>query len=152
MEHLSNQDYPAQIKRLRARLGLTQVALAKSLGVSFPTINRWENGKARPSQLSWNQILKLAGRTGRRSSCRARTSTVCRHAARLDFTENRRSCGRSSKASGCPSGTWPTPPSPPRSPDRSAAASAHRRLRPHAEARRACGSCWPTTPARARRS
>jgi len=61
MEHPPAQDYSTQIKRLRARLGLTQVALAKSLGVSFPTINRWENGKARPSQLSWNQILKLAG-------------------------------------------------------------------------------------------
>ncbi|MBZ0169166.1 MAG: DUF3883 domain-containing protein [Kofleriaceae bacterium] len=58
---MHGEDYPAQIKRLRARLGLTQAALAKALGVSFPTINRWENGKARPSQLSWSQILKLAG-------------------------------------------------------------------------------------------
>jgi superfamily II DNA or RNA helicase/DNA-binding XRE family transcriptional regulator len=55
------EDHPAKIKRLRARLGLTQAALAQELGVSFPTINRWENGKSRPSQLSWSQILKLAG-------------------------------------------------------------------------------------------
>ncbi|CAK0777649.1 hypothetical protein WCLP8_590003 [uncultured Gammaproteobacteria bacterium] len=34
-------------------------ALAKELGVSFPTINRWENGKAKPSQLSWAQLLTL---------------------------------------------------------------------------------------------
>ncbi len=61
MDDFSGEDYPAQIKRLRARLGLTQVALAEKLGVSFPTINRWENGKSRPSQLSWSQILKLAG-------------------------------------------------------------------------------------------
>ena len=61
MDHPPGEDYPAQLKRLRARLGLTQAALAKALGVSFPTINRWENGKSRPSQLSWNQILKLAG-------------------------------------------------------------------------------------------
>ncbi len=61
MAQLPGEDYPAQIKRLRARLGLTQSALAKVLGVSFPTINRWENGKARPSQLSWSQFLKLAG-------------------------------------------------------------------------------------------
>lgn len=60
-DHLSGEDYPTQIKRLRARLGLTQTALAEKLGVSFPTINRWENGKSRPSQLSWSQILKLAG-------------------------------------------------------------------------------------------
>lgn len=56
-----DDDYPTQIKRLRGRLGLTQVALAEKLGVSFPTVNRWENGKSRPSQLSWNQILELAG-------------------------------------------------------------------------------------------
>ncbi len=53
-------DYPVQIKRLRARLGLTQAALAKALGVSLPTINRWEYGKSRPSPLSWSQILRLA--------------------------------------------------------------------------------------------
>jgi len=61
MDHQPGEDYPAQIKRLRARLGLTQAGLAERLGVSFPTINRWENGKSRPSQLSWSQILKLAG-------------------------------------------------------------------------------------------
>lgn len=60
-DHLPSEDYPAKIKRLRVRLGLTQVALAKVLGVSYPTINRWENGKSSPSQLSWSQILKLAG-------------------------------------------------------------------------------------------
>ncbi|NLZ63879.1 MAG: helix-turn-helix domain-containing protein, partial [Lentisphaerae bacterium] len=53
-------DYPEQIKSLRAKLGLTQVALAERLGVSFPTVNRWENGKARPSQLSWQALLDLS--------------------------------------------------------------------------------------------
>ena len=47
MDHLPGEDYPAQIKRLRACLGLTQAALAKKLGVSFPTINRWENVESR---------------------------------------------------------------------------------------------------------
>ena len=53
-------DYPERIKILRAKLGLTQVALAERLGVSFPTVNRWENGKARPSQLSWQALLDLS--------------------------------------------------------------------------------------------
>jgi len=61
VDRIPGDDCPAQIKRLRARLGLTQMALAEKLGVSFPTINRWENGRSRPSQLSWGQILKLAG-------------------------------------------------------------------------------------------
>jgi superfamily II DNA or RNA helicase/DNA-binding XRE family transcriptional regulator len=60
MDLPSPDDCAAQIRRLRVRLGLTQAALAEKLGVSFPTINRWENGKARPSQLSWTQILRLA--------------------------------------------------------------------------------------------
>ncbi len=53
-------DYPERIRNLRARLGLTQIALADRLGVSFPTVNRWENGKARPSQLSWQVLLDLS--------------------------------------------------------------------------------------------
>lgn len=61
MDLVPGDEYPQQIKRLRARLGLTQAALGAKLGVSFPTINRWENGRSRPSQLSWVQILKLAG-------------------------------------------------------------------------------------------
>jgi len=54
-------DYANQIKTLRSKLGLTQVVLAEKLGVSFPTVNRWENGKAVPSQLAWNKLLHLAG-------------------------------------------------------------------------------------------
>jgi superfamily II DNA or RNA helicase/DNA-binding XRE family transcriptional regulator len=52
-------DYPARIKQLRGRLGLTQVELAARLGVSFVTVNRWENGQTKPSPLAWSQILKL---------------------------------------------------------------------------------------------
>ena len=52
-------DYPARIKQFRGRLGLTQVALAARLGVSFVTVNRWENGQTKPSPLAWLQILKF---------------------------------------------------------------------------------------------
>ena len=52
-------DYPDRIKRLRGSLGLTQQALAQRLGVSFATVNRWENAQSRPSQLSWNQLRQL---------------------------------------------------------------------------------------------
>ncbi len=52
-------DYPDRIKRLRGSLGLTQQALAERLGVSFATVNRWENAQSRPSQLSWNQLRQL---------------------------------------------------------------------------------------------
>ncbi len=52
-------DFPEQIKRIRAHLGLTQQALAGHLGVSFATVNRWENGVTTPSQLSWKRIQEL---------------------------------------------------------------------------------------------
>ena len=35
---------------VRAKLKITQDTLAKELGVSFATINRWENGNTKPSK------------------------------------------------------------------------------------------------------
>ena len=52
-------DYPDRIRRLRAKLGLSQKRLAELLGVSFASVNRWENGQARPNRLAWGQILRL---------------------------------------------------------------------------------------------
>src|SRR2546423_10621749 len=52
-------DYPDRIKRARGRLGLTQQALADRLGVSFSTVNRWENAQTKPSRFYWTQIEKL---------------------------------------------------------------------------------------------
>ncbi|MDA1087638.1 MAG: helicase-related protein, partial [Verrucomicrobia bacterium] len=52
-------DYAHKIKALRAKLGLTQVQLAERLGVSFATVNRWENRQSKPSRLSWAQIERL---------------------------------------------------------------------------------------------
>ncbi|MCK6483017.1 MAG: DUF3883 domain-containing protein [Phycisphaerae bacterium] len=48
-----------RIRRLREKLGLTQVRLAEVLGVSFASINRWENGQSKPSALAWQQILRI---------------------------------------------------------------------------------------------
>jgi len=59
VDHLPS-DYPERIKQLRGRLALTQTELADVLGVSFATVNRWENRQARPSQLAWAQIERLA--------------------------------------------------------------------------------------------
>ncbi|KUK40949.1 MAG: Helicase domain-containing protein, partial [Clostridia bacterium 62_21] len=58
MKHIP-QDYPDRIRRLRAKLGLSQKRLAELLGVSFASVNRWENGQTRPNRLAWGQILRL---------------------------------------------------------------------------------------------
>lgn len=54
-------DYSERIKRLRQRFGLTQVELAQRLGVSFTTVNRWENAQTRPSPLAWSRLQRMDG-------------------------------------------------------------------------------------------
>lgn len=44
------------IFQLRESLGLTQMAFAKELGVSFTSINRWENEVQKPSALALKML------------------------------------------------------------------------------------------------
>lgn len=44
------------IRELRLLTGLTQEQFAAQLGVTYPTINRWENGRVTPSPLALKQI------------------------------------------------------------------------------------------------
>ena len=44
--------FAEKIKFVRAKLKLSQEDLARELGVSFATINRWENGSYNPSRLA----------------------------------------------------------------------------------------------------
>jgi len=50
-------DFGHRVRRLRGRLSLTQAQLAELLGVSFASVNRWENGQSNPSALAWQRIL-----------------------------------------------------------------------------------------------
>ena len=58
---MSNSDSctPAFIKDMRLRLGLTQEELAHKLGVSFTSVNRWENEQTKPSKLAKKQLERL---------------------------------------------------------------------------------------------
>lgn len=55
----AHADMPRLVRELRRRTGLTQEKFAARLGVTFPTINRWENGRARPSPLAMQKIEGL---------------------------------------------------------------------------------------------
>lgn len=55
------------IKSIRTRLGVTQETLAQILGVSFQTVNRWENKGQKPSNLAIEKIKKLEKRQNERS-------------------------------------------------------------------------------------
>ena len=39
-----------KLLRIRAASGMSQEELVQELGVSFATINRWENGRTQPSK------------------------------------------------------------------------------------------------------
>ena len=43
---------------------LTQTELANLIGVDYVTVNRWENGHARPSQLAQRHLNRLARKAG----------------------------------------------------------------------------------------
>ena len=58
-------DMPHLIHEIRARLGLTQEQLAARLGVTFPTVNRWENDRVKPSPLAIRQVEALLRELGR---------------------------------------------------------------------------------------
>lgn len=52
-------NYASAIINLRIKLNLSQSALAELLGVSFTSVNRWENGKYEPTKLIKKKIELL---------------------------------------------------------------------------------------------
>ena len=78
------EDYSVQVKDLRERLGLTQVQMAERIGVSFATVNRWENGQSRPRRLAWRRIVDLEA--GVRASSRRVEAVGAATNPVLDFT------------------------------------------------------------------
>lgn len=61
----STADLPKRIKSIRQQLGLSQEELAQKLGVSFTSVNRWENGQTKPSKLARRQIDILCKKNGK---------------------------------------------------------------------------------------
>jgi len=59
-----NMDYPKAIKELRAALLLSQAEFAKKMGVSFATVNRWENGRFAPSYKAKRKLRALLKKHG----------------------------------------------------------------------------------------
>lgn len=56
-------NYPEMIKKYRYKKFLSQEDLASLLGVSYVTVNRWENGKFEPTikcKRKLNELFKKA--------------------------------------------------------------------------------------------
>ena len=78
---------PNQIRSLRQTTGLTQQQFADLLGVSFVTLNRWENGQTKPSAMGVAKLRELSGK--QMSAVAAEPEEDCRsELVRLDFLGN----------------------------------------------------------------
>ncbi len=58
------QSFGKLVRELRQQMGLTQEKLAAQLGVSFSTLNRWENEHSQPSPLAREKLEKLRQQIG----------------------------------------------------------------------------------------
>lgn len=47
------------VKELRAQLDLTQEQFAAKIGVTWSTVNRWENGRGKPSPLALGHVVEI---------------------------------------------------------------------------------------------
>jgi len=57
-------DYSTQVKSIRESLLITQIELAKKLGVSFATVNRWEKGHHEPTITQKRKIRDFCKKNG----------------------------------------------------------------------------------------
>ncbi len=53
-----------KVKQVREKLNLSQEELAKELGVSFATINRWEKGHTHPTYETLQRFEKFCSCKG----------------------------------------------------------------------------------------
>ncbi|MGE5487327.1 MAG: helix-turn-helix domain-containing protein [bacterium] len=49
------------VKELRRRLDLTQEQFAQKVGVTYSTVNHWENGKRIPQPFLLRRLLEMKG-------------------------------------------------------------------------------------------
>lgn len=65
MPDITNLEFvPTTLRTIRANLDLTQAELAKRLGVSVATVNRWEGGGNKPQRAAMAKIEALAREAG----------------------------------------------------------------------------------------
>lgn len=53
------ESFPKLLKKIRKDLNLTQEKLAQRLGVSYVSVNEWENAKRKPSPLALWRVEEL---------------------------------------------------------------------------------------------
>jgi len=76
------------IRGIRASLGMSQSELAERLGVSFATVNRWENGRSVPAKLAQSALYDLCVESGL-PSCDMVLARIAAIAAGIQLEEGR---------------------------------------------------------------
>lgn len=66
MNSKDSKTTPDLIAWIRRQLALSQEDLARQLGVSFATVNRWETGRCEPSRLAKAQIRSFCAQMSAR--------------------------------------------------------------------------------------
>lgn len=56
--------FPEKVRYVRQKLYLSQQSLAAAIGVSFPTINRWENDKCKPNLMLESKFMSFCNAKG----------------------------------------------------------------------------------------
>ena len=57
-------DYPKSLKEYREKMFMSQEDLAQKLGISYVTVNRWENGKFEPTIKMKKKLNKMFIKAG----------------------------------------------------------------------------------------
>ncbi|MGI0484108.1 helix-turn-helix domain-containing protein [Pantanalinema rosaneae CENA516] len=64
MPKIDHPQFANLVRETRQRLELSQARFAAKLGVSFQSINRWENGRTKPLPIALKQIESLLHQMG----------------------------------------------------------------------------------------
>lgn len=56
---MKNEQIPVLIKELRERMDLTQERFAQKVGVTYSTVNHWENGKRVPLPFLLRRLIEM---------------------------------------------------------------------------------------------
>ena len=68
-------DIAKLVKALRERMNLTQEQFAQKVGVTYSTVNHWENGKRMPQPFLVKRLLELKEELGLTKGDEDRTSS-----------------------------------------------------------------------------
>jgi len=69
-----------RIRRLRQELNMTQEGFAHEIGVTFATVNRWENGRTTPNKVA-QKVLTLLEKKLRKIKSPVEPDSIMQHIA-----------------------------------------------------------------------